>query len=79
MRRLVLDVAKALVDRRDEVKVDLNVEETVIILRLRVARSDVGKLVGKQGRTARSIRTILFGAGMKLHKRYALDVLGERQ
>jgi predicted RNA-binding protein YlqC (UPF0109 family) len=47
------------------------------VLRLRVAPQDVGKVIGKQGRTARSVRTILGAVSMKLHHRYTLDILEE--
>jgi predicted RNA-binding protein YlqC (UPF0109 family) len=47
------------------------------VLRLRVASADVGKVIGKQGRTARSMRTILSAVSMKLHHRYTLDILEE--
>ena len=45
------------------------------VLRLHVAQSDVGKIIGKQGRTARSLRTILSAASMKVHHRYSLDII----
>jgi predicted RNA-binding protein YlqC (UPF0109 family) len=77
-RDLVLSIAKALVDQGDEVAVDLSVEDTAVTFKLRVAPSDVGKIIGKQGRTARSIRALLSGAGMKLHRRYSLDIQEER-
>jgi predicted RNA-binding protein YlqC (UPF0109 family) len=47
------------------------------VIRLRVAHQDIGKVIGKQGRTARSLRTILGAASMKLHHRFALDILEE--
>jgi predicted RNA-binding protein YlqC (UPF0109 family) len=49
--------------------------EQTTVLELRVAPSDLGKVIGKQGRTARSIRTILGAAGMKLKKRFTLEIL----
>ncbi|HLX73097.1 MAG TPA: KH domain-containing protein, partial [Terriglobales bacterium] len=49
--------------------------EQVTVLELRVAPNDLGKVIGKQGRTARSIRTILSAAGMKLRKRFTLEIL----
>ena len=54
--------------------VKVRVEQTTV-LELRVAQSDLGKVIGKQGRTARSIRTILSAAGMKLKKRFTLEIL----
>ena len=75
MRALVEQIAKSLVDEPDKVSVQAVDGEQVTVLELRVAPDDLGKVIGKQGRTARSIRTILGAAGMKLHKRYTLEIL----
>ena len=75
MKELVEAIAKALVDLPDQVSVRAIEGEQATILELRVAPSDLGKVIGKQGRTARSIRTILGAAGMKLKKRYTLEIL----
>ena len=75
MKQLVEDIAKALVDIPDEVSVQVVEGEQVTVLELRVAASDLGKVIGKQGRTARSIRTILGAAGMKLNRRFTLEIL----
>ncbi|MFQ5778656.1 MAG: KH domain-containing protein [Terriglobia bacterium] len=75
MRDLVEQIAKALVDNPDQVAVHAIEGEQVTVLELRVAPSDLGKVIGKQGRTARSIRTILGAAGMKLRKRFTLEIL----
>lgn len=75
MKELVEQIAKALVDNPDQVQVRAIEGEQVIVLELRVAQSDLGKVIGKQGRTARSIRTILSAAGMKLRKRFTLEIL----
>lgn len=75
MRALVELIAKSLVDAPDEVKVEAVEEDDTTVLELRVAQPDLGKVIGKQGRTARSIRTILGAAGMKLHKRYTLEII----
>ena len=75
MRDLVIDIAKALVDSPDEVDVKEVAGEQVTVLELRVAPSDLGKVIGKQGRTARSIRTLLGAAGMKLNRRFTLEIL----
>jgi uncharacterized protein len=75
MRELIEAIAKALVDKPDQVTVRAVEGEQVTILELRVDPSDLGKVIGKQGRTARSIRTILGAAGMKLRKRYTLEIL----
>jgi predicted RNA-binding protein YlqC (UPF0109 family) len=75
MKQLVEDIAKALVDIPDEVVVRELAGEQVTVLELRVAASDLGKVIGKQGRTARSMRTILGAAGMKLNRRFTLEIL----
>ena len=75
MRALVEQIAKALVDEPDQVVVNAVDGEQVTVLELRVGPNDLGKVIGKQGRTARSIRTILGAAGMKLHKRFTLEIL----
>ena len=75
MKQLLLDIAKALVDLPEEVAVREVEGEQITVLELRVAASDLGKVIGKQGRTARSIRTILGAAGMKLKRRYTLEIL----
>lgn len=76
MKELVEEIAKALVDAPDDVVV--NVREPageVTVLELRVAAADLGKVIGKQGRTARSIRTLLAAAGTKLNKRFTLEIM----
>jgi len=75
MRTLVEQIAKALVDEPEQVVVRAVDGEQVTVLELRVAQNDLGKVIGKQGRTARSLRTILGAAGMKLKKRYTLEIL----
>jgi predicted RNA-binding protein YlqC (UPF0109 family) len=75
MKRLVEDIAKALVDLPDDVVVNAVEGEQTTVLELKVAPSDLGKIIGKQGRTARSIRTILGAAGMKLNRRFTLEIL----
>jgi hypothetical protein len=75
MKELIEMIAKALVDSPDQVVVLEVVGEQTTILELRVAQSDLGKVIGKQGRTARSIRTLLGAAGMKLRKRFVLEIL----
>ena len=75
MKNLVEDIAKALVDTPEEVSVRQIEGEQVTVLELRVAPSDLGKVIGKQGRTARSIRTLLGAAGMKLNRRFTLEIL----
>ena len=77
MQDLVTGLAKALVDHPETVSVELIPEPTSTVLRLRVAASDIGKVIGKQGRTARSIRTILSAASMKMQHRFSLDIVEE--
>ena len=75
MKELVTEIAKILVDNPGEVTVREVAGEQVTVLELRVAPGDLGKVIGKQGRTARSIRTILGAAGMKLNRRFTLEIL----
>jgi len=65
---LVREIARALVDEPDAVQVESESREENTVLRLKVAPGDVGKVIGKQGRTARSVRTILGAVSMKLHQ-----------
>ena len=75
MNQVVEDIAKALVDVPEEVSVREVAGEQVTVLELKVAPSDLGKVIGKQGRTARSIRTILGAAVMKVNRRFTLEIL----
>ncbi|MDQ2900595.1 MAG: KH domain-containing protein [Acidobacteriota bacterium] len=75
MKQLVEDIAKALVDIPEQVSVNELSGEQATVLELKVAPGDLGKVIGKQGRTARSIRTILGAAGMKLNRRFTLEIL----
>jgi predicted RNA-binding protein YlqC (UPF0109 family) len=68
-------IARALVDSREDVAVTEIDREAATVLELRVAPQDLGKVIGKQGRTARAIRTLLRAAGMKLGTRFVLDIL----
>jgi hypothetical protein len=77
MQELVTEIARALVDEPEAVTVEAVKRTENTVLRLRVAPSDVGKVIGKQGRTARSMRTILGAVSMKYHHRYTLDILEE--
>ncbi len=72
---LVEEIAKALVDNPEQVQVRAVEGEQVTVLELRVHPNDLGKVIGRQGRTAKSIRTILGAAGMKLKKRLSLEIL----
>lgn len=75
IKELVEDIAKALVDEPERVAVREVQGEQVTVLELRVAPGDLGKVIGKQGRTARSIRTLLGAASMKLNHRFTLEIL----
>jgi predicted RNA-binding protein YlqC (UPF0109 family) len=75
MKDLVEMIAKALVDNPDQVSVTEVDGEQTTVLELRVAPNDLGKVIGKQGRTARCIRTLLGAASMKLKKRFVLEIL----
>ncbi len=75
MKDLIEYIAKVLVDKPDEVKVtELEGKQTSVI-ELRVAKEDLGKVIGKQGRTARAMRTILGAASTKMRKRTVLEIL----
>jgi predicted RNA-binding protein YlqC (UPF0109 family) len=74
---LVREIARALVDEPAAVEVESVDRDDNTVLKLRVSPQDVGKVIGKQGRTARSVRTILGAVSMKLHHRYTLDILEE--
>jgi len=75
MKDLVEAIAKALVDHPDEVQVNAVEGEQVTVLELKVHPDDLGKVIGRQGRTAKSMRTLLGAAGMKLKKRFTLEIL----
>lgn len=75
MRALVESMAKSLVDHPEEVKVTEIDGEKTTVFELRVALNDLGKVIGKQGRTARAMRTILGAAGTKIGKRCVLEIL----
>lgn len=72
---LVMQIAQALVDHPESVEVKALVREESTVLRLHVLESDIGKIIGKQGRTAHSLRTILSAVSMKYHRRYTLDIV----
>jgi predicted RNA-binding protein YlqC (UPF0109 family) len=72
---LLEQVAKVLVDAPDQVSVNSVDEGGETVLELTVAESDLGKVIGKSGRTARALRTLLGAAGIKAHKRYTLEIL----
>ena len=75
MKELLEAIAKALVDNPDQVQVRAIEGEQLTVLELRVHPSDMGKVIGRDGRMADSIRTILAAAGMKLRKRVTVEIL----
>jgi predicted RNA-binding protein YlqC (UPF0109 family) len=75
MKELVEQMARALVDSPEEVSVKEVDGERTTVFELRVATSDLGKVIGKQGKTARAMRTILGAAGTKIGKRCVLEIL----
>ena len=77
MCALITGMASALVDQPDRLRVEAESFEVETVVHVYVAPDDLGKLIGKQGRTARSLRTILSAAGSKLNHRFSLDVQSE--
>lgn len=75
MKELVHLIAQALVDKPDEVEVKEIEGERTTVLELKVAETDLGKVIGRQGRTARAMRTIVNAAAAKLRKRVVLEIL----
>ena len=77
MKDLIASIAKALVDKPEEVMVTEIEGEQTSVIELKVAKEDLGKIIGKQGRTARAMRTILGAASAKMRKRSVLEILEE--
>ncbi len=75
MKELVEVIAKALVDNPDEVAVTEREDEKAVILELRVAQSDMGKVIGKQGRIAKAIRSVVKAAASKGDKKVIVDIM----
>lgn len=75
VKNLVEVMARALVDKPEEVHVTEIEGEQTTVIELKVAKEDLGKVIGKQGRTARSLRTIIGAASTKLRKRSILEIL----
>ncbi len=75
LKELVEFMAKSLVDHPDKVEVNEVVGEQTTVVELKVSKEDLGKVIGKQGRTARSMRTILNAASTKLNKRSVLEIV----
>ena len=74
MQELVEYIAKSLVDRPEEVRVSLEEKEDVTVLHLSVAKEDLGKIIGRQGRTARALRTLVNAASAKQERRCILAI-----
>jgi predicted RNA-binding protein YlqC (UPF0109 family) len=75
MKELVTFIVKALVDKPDDVRVDEVERDGLVVEELRVANEDLGKVIGKQGRTARAIRTLLTASASKADKRARLEII----
>ena len=75
MKELIKFIAEALVDKPNQVEVNEVEGERTSVLELKVAKEDLGKIIGKQGRTARAIRTILAAASAKINKRVVLEIV----
>jgi predicted RNA-binding protein YlqC (UPF0109 family) len=75
MKELIEYIARALVDNPEEVEVAEIEGEQTSVIELKVAKEDLGKVIGKQGRTARAMRTILSAASTKVRKRAVLEIL----
>ncbi|MEJ2728218.1 MAG: KH domain-containing protein [Deltaproteobacteria bacterium] len=75
MKDLIGNIARALVDHPEKVNLTMIDGNRASVLELRVAKEDLGKIIGKQGRTARAIRTILSAASAKLKKRTVLEII----
>ncbi|MBW2247064.1 MAG: KH domain-containing protein [Deltaproteobacteria bacterium] len=75
MKNLLIKIAQSLVDDPEQVQVDEVVSSQIIILELRVAKADMGKVIGKQGKTANAIRTLLNAVAGKARKRYMLEIV----
>ncbi|WP_018750845.1 KH domain-containing protein [Paenibacillus sanguinis] len=75
MEQLVGVIAKALVDHPDDVRVEVVEKEHLVVYELSVHPDDVGKVIGKQGRIAKALRTVVASAAVKMDKRVTVDIL----
>ncbi|HEX9158480.1 MAG: KH domain-containing protein [Syntrophaceae bacterium] len=75
MKDLIKYIAQALVDNPDKVEVSEVLGEQTSVIELRVAKEDLGKVIGKQGKTAKAMRTILSASSAKVHKRTVLEII----
>ena len=77
MSLLVVQIAQAIVDAPDQVQVAAVEDGDVMVLELRVAPTDIGRVIGRQGRTIKSMRTLVGAASLKLQQRYELEIIEE--
>ncbi|MCH5182702.1 MAG: KH domain-containing protein [Oscillospiraceae bacterium] len=75
MRQMLLDLVRGLVEYPDEVSVEERVSGDTVVLELRVAKRDVGRVIGKEGKIARSIRTVMRAQAVRENKRVIVDIL----
>ena len=75
MDELVLFIAKSLVDKPDAVKVEMHEDDDAFVIELSVDPSDVGKVIGKQGRIAKAIRTVVRAASVKSDVKYSVEII----
>jgi predicted RNA-binding protein YlqC (UPF0109 family) len=77
MSLLVAQIAQGIVDAPEQVQVTTVEDGDVMVLELRVAQTDIGKVIGRQGRTIKSMRTLVGAASLKLQQRYVLEIIEE--
>jgi len=77
MKNLILTIAKALVDKPDEVELNEIIGDVTTVFELHVAKDDLGKVIGKHGKNAQAIRTLLHATATKLKKRAVLEIIDE--
>jgi hypothetical protein len=75
MKDLIIEIVKALVDQPEEISVNEIGSSHTTVLEIRVAKTDIGKIIGKQGRTAQAIRTVLSAAAGKTRQRYIFEIV----
>ena len=75
LKDLITYIAKSLVDEPDKIKVEEIAGERTVVYELKVGKDDIGKIIGKAGKTAKAIRTIVTAASMKIGKRAVLEIL----
>ena len=78
MKQLIEEIARALVDKPEFVEVTQSDGEQATVFELRTHREDIGKVIGREGRTAKAIRILLGAIGAKLHRRFTLEILEDK-